>query len=360
MMKKTILSLFIVLGVSAICRATDTLLLFHPTAYNLELVKTLIDEELFPLSNFHIQGVFHKDENYDYQLSAIYLYEHPDSRLSIQKVEGELEAGKLWQKNACSKQFETLFRSSKGALFMGGPDIPPHCYGEELHLLTSVTDPYRHYMELSYLFHLLGSPRNKAHKPWMQEKPDYLISGICLGMQTMHVASGGTMIQDIPSEVYGLWTVEDILDLPPDQMHSNYGARLSHDCSHLSSYHFHKIRIEEGTFIDFRDNLASTSAGIRTPLVLSSHHQALENLQPGWTVAAWSDDGRIIEAIEHRRYPHVFGVQFHPEKPGLFDPSIKHRESCGTEASFAEHIRNDAAYSFHRAYWKKLGKILMN
>ena len=41
----------------------------------------------------------------------------------------------------------TLFSISKGALFMGGPDIPPAVYNESVHLLTSVTDPFRHYCE---------------------------------------------------------------------------------------------------------------------------------------------------------------------------------------------------------------------
>ena len=69
-------------------------------------------------------------------------------------------------------------------------------------------------------------------------------------------------------------------------------------------------------------------------------------------------DGKIIEAIEHQSYPNVFGVQFHPEKPGLFDPSIDHPRSCDSRINFNEMITKTGSYKFHMAYWRLIGKIL--
>ena len=71
-----------------------------------------------------------------------------------------------------------------------------------------------------------------------------------------------------------------------------------------------------------------------------------------------SMDGRIIEAIQHSTYPHVQGIQFHPEKPGLFDPSIKHQESCGSTINFQEAIKTNDSYAFHVAFWNYIAKLL--
>jgi putative glutamine amidotransferase len=94
------------------------------------------------------------------------------------------------------------------------------------------------------------------------------------------------------------------------------------------------------------------------PLVLSSHHQAIEELGKGWKVAATSVDGVIIEAIEHGVYPHVLGVQFHPEKPGLYDPSIIHKRNRGGTISFHEQVRESGSSSFHHNYWEHISSIL--
>ena len=69
-------------------------------------------------------------------------------------------------------------------------------------------------------------------------------------------------------------------------------------------------------------------------------------------------DGKIIEAISHDIYPHVFGVQFHPEKPGLFDPEISHTQNCNSSINFQESIQGTESYAFHLAYWNYLAQIL--
>lgn len=347
-------SLILLIALSLSGRGQDTLLLFHPTAYNLEVLQKLSEDELFQLEGYHVLGVYHSRENYDYSKAEAYISQNEGSPFSILEISGELGPENIFRENPASRQFMKLFKCSKGALFMGGPDIPPVTYGEKVHLLTSVTDPFRHYLELSYLFHLLGGSQNTSWLPYMEKNTEYLINGICLGMQSMNVATGGSMVQDIPTELYGIWNAEELISLPPDQMHRNYMDYLSTGCEGPTSYHFHRISLVAHM------NL-STELGIKNgtlPLVLSSHHQAIEKLGRGWEVTATSLDEMIIEGIQHSRYPNVLGIQFHPEKPGLFDPSIEHPASCSSTINFQEAIADSESYSFHVAYWSYLGNLL--
>jgi putative glutamine amidotransferase len=71
-------------------------------------------------------------------------------------------------------------------------------------------------------------------------------------------------------------------------------------------------------------------------------------------------DGKIIEAVRHSRFSHVYGVQFHPEKPGLYDPSIRHAFSCSDSIQFHEVIAGTESLDFHLDYWKRLGKVLQS
>jgi putative glutamine amidotransferase len=137
-------------------------------------------------------------------------------------------------------------------------------------------------------------------------------------------------------------------------MHRNYHDLLNLGCEGPTSYHFHRVKLE-------KKDLLTRGIGYRSrtePIVLSSHHQAIENLGSGWQVAATSMDEKIIEAIAHKEFRHVFGVQFHPEKPGLFDPSIQHPQSCNSTINFQEAIENTDSFTFHQLYWKQLGVIL--
>jgi putative glutamine amidotransferase len=333
----------------------DTVLLFHPTAYNLEVFQKLVEEDLFSLEGYHVLGVYHPGETYDYSKAEAYIARRDGSLFSLMEIGGELEPDNIFRENPVTGQFKELISISKGALFMGGPDIPPLTYGEKVHLLTSVTDPFRHYLELSYLFHLLGGSQNKEWTPWLEGKPNYVINGICLGMQTMHVATGGSMVQDIPSEIYEIWEAEDILALPGDQMHRNYLDYLSSGCQDPTSYHFHSIALNADKILSNMVVSAETA-----PLVLSSHHQAIDTPGPHWEVVATSMDGKIIEAIHHKRYPYVLGIQFHPEKPGLFDPSIEHPRTCGSTINFQKAIADSESYGFHVSFWKQLDLFLQN
>ena len=65
------------------------------------------------------------------------------------------------------------------------------------------------------------------------------------------------------------------------------------------------------------------------PRILSSHHQAVAKIGKGLVAVASSRDGKVIEAVEHKKYPNVLGVQFHPEHPLLFDAEPQHRQKPG-------------------------------
>jgi putative glutamine amidotransferase len=111
--------------------------------------------------------------------------------------------------------------------------------------------------------------------------------GICRGHQLLNVAFGGTLYQDIPSQV----KVE--------------GSRVNHRQKAPSSYGTHTIKIEEGSLLHKQTGLSSVA-------VNSFHHQAVKDLAPGFKATAWSLDG-VVEAMEKTGADNVFGVQFHPE-----------------------------------------------
>jgi putative glutamine amidotransferase len=353
-LRKSIAVLIFLFSITLYTSGQDTVLLFHPTAYNLEIFQKLADEGLCSMKGYHLLGVYHHGESYDYSEAQAYIEDHQASQISLREIQGELGPENIFRNNQLSSVFRELFECSNGALFMGGPDIPPLVYGEKVNLLTMVTDPFRHYLELSYLFHLLGGSQNPDWTPYLEENKTYLVSGICLGMQTMNVATGGTLVQDIPTEIYGIWTAEDILAQSPDQRHRNYMDYLNTGCENPTSYHFHRIALKKNMILTRGIGFINRTA----PMVLSSHHQSIEKLGSGWDIAATSMDGKIIEAIQHGNYPNVLGVQFHPEKPGLFDPSIQQPGGCDSTINFRETIENSDSYLFHTSYWKYLDNQL--
>ena len=111
------------------------------------------------------------------------------------------------------------------------------------------------------------------------------VLGICRGEQLMNVAFGGSLYQDIPSQVPGTY-VKHRQEAP-----RNYGT--------------HTIDITEGS-------LMHKMLGVKNIAVNSYHHQAVKKIAPGFKVTAVSKDG-IVEAIEKIDSDKVWGVQFHPE-----------------------------------------------
>jgi len=207
-------------------------------------------------------------------------------------------------------------------------------------------------MEVSFLFHLLGGSQNLDFIPLLEMNPDYTIYGICLGMQTMNVATGGTMIQDIPSEVYDLKTVEEVLNSNNNTQHRNYNNNLVND-STLFSGNFHEIKINNTKPLINKYN--------SNPLVYSNHHQAVKSLGKDLKIIATSADGKIIEAIAHEKYPNVLGIQFHPEGTYLHNQEIKYRINPSDELKSGKQILLDSySYDFHLEFWRTFAEKMTN
>jgi putative glutamine amidotransferase len=324
------------------------LLLTHPTVGNLKVMVKLVEREMLDLEGFRLVGIYHQQERYDYSRSSAFLdtlsYEGPE--IYLKAFRDSIAPGELYRENQLSDDYRILFRESDGVVFFGGPDLPPQVYGEKTHLHTSIYDPYRHYFELSFLYHLLGGYQDTARNGWIADKPDYLVYGFCLGMQTMNVAAGGTMVQDIPSEVYNLHYVEDVVKMDPNRQHRNYYNQVSMEGDLLSG-HFHRVHFKPGRLArrlktsDFR------------PMVYSNHHQALDKVGRGFHIVATSLDGKVIEAIAHSRYDNVIGVQFHPEATFLYDDATGYRMSPDDAVSFTgpEVLNKSGSMEFHRLFW---------
>ena len=162
-----------------------------------------------------------------------------------------------------------------GLLLPGGGDMDPKFYGQERipacgepNLLRDAAEP------------LLLRAFLAADKP---------VLGICRGIQVMNAVLGGDLYQDIkPFE-----------HLP----HNGHWAKV------------HTVTVRRGT-------LLSRILGQDTVLVNSQHHQAVDRVAPGFTLAALSEDG-IVEAIEKPNARFCLGVQWHPEWLSDADPAMQ-------------------------------------
>jgi putative glutamine amidotransferase len=328
-----------------------TVIIAHPTVSAVKVLTTLSKVGLLETDNLHFIGVYHNRENYDYKKTKECL-DTAKISMSLQCLRGELIPENLYKKNPLTDSFKELFNKSCGTFFLWGPDIPPVIYGEEKNDRTKVTDTYRHYFEASFVFHLLGGYQNSEYRALLEGKPNYLVKGICLGLQTMNIATGGTLIQDIPSEIYNSDELKGLQHLSNEQVHRNYYRQMSDEYG-VTGFHMHTIKMV-GTFLT---DLTGTDSKLK-PTINSYHHQAIERLGKGFKVAALSADGKIIEAIYHTEYPNVFAVQFHPERPDfyLFENLIKF-EPEGESKYLSEWIDKESM-EFHYNYWRGVNKKL--
>lgn len=184
-------------------------------------------------------------------------------------------AGMRWVELSDSEQAVQDALTCDGLLLPGGGDMDPKFYGQaripacgEPNLLRDAAEP------------LLLRAFLAADKP---------VLGICRGIQVMNAVLGGDLYQDIkPFE-----------HLP----HNGHWAKV------------HTVTVRRGT-------LLSRILGQDTVLVNSQHHQAVDQVAPGFTLAALSEDG-IVEAIEKPDARFCLGVQWHPEWLSDADPAMQ-------------------------------------
>lgn len=327
-------------------------LLARPTVQNLETIHFLLNNSILQVPEIEFVGVYSSAENYDYNQTVELLRKPGMNKFHLQKVSGEENTAHIYCLNGWTATFKKLFDLSSGIFFFGGPDIQPEAYGQK-NLYSEVTDPNRHLFELSFLFQLLGGKQDPAFIPFLKEKPDYFVTGFCLGLQSMNVATGGTLIQDIPAQKYKKTDAEEILKLKKDQLHRNYWPEISKDTL-LMGINFHHIEFTAHPF--FLKKVKADKDVI--PLVLSSHHQAIDELGKDFIVTATSMDGDVIEGIQHRIYPNVFAVQFHPEVPDLYREGKKLKFApTDISKSYYEMIGEEGRV-FHRKYWETITKAI--
>ena len=327
-------------------------LLAHPTVANIETINFLLTNRILQLPEVEFIGVYSVAENYDYSQSVTLLKKPGMDRFHLQKLDGVMSLTQIYEQNEWTTTFKKLFDHSVGAFFFGGPDIQPEIYKQQ-NLYSVVTDPNRHLFELSFLFHLLGGYQNEQFTPFLNEKPSYFVTGFCLGLQSMNVATGGTLTQDIPAQTYDKMNAEETLKLNKDQLHRNYWQEITKETL-LMDNSFHQIVYTANPFFPER---VKADKNLK-PLVLSAHHQSIDDLGKNLIVTATSLDGHVIEGIRHRLYENVFAVQFHPEVSALYKEGKKLKFApTDSPRSFFE-ILSPEDREFHRKYWETISKAI--
>lgn len=335
-------------------RKKHYIILTNPTVGNLKTIQFLVNAELLDVSERKTSfvGVYYEKQDYDFNETKLYIENNKLENFYLHEIKGGLNEDNLFQQNSCSAELKKVFNNSVGVFFFGGPDIPPGVYGEE-NTLSVVTDPERHYFETTFLFHLLGGFWDEDFEPFLKKKPKYLVTGFCLGMQTMNVATGGTLIQDIPSEIYGATTPEATLEIGRANLHRNYWQEIVRDTL-LMGINLHTIQFTDHPFFG---KAVGVSKGFK-PRICSSHHQAADKIGKGLEITALSADGKIVEGLAHKKYPNVFAVQFHPEVPGLYEDLYVRKFNPDDEPMSYNDILGKQSVKFHEKYWGYISEIL--
>lgn len=241
---------------------------------------------------------------------------------ALHTVRCPLTADDVFRRNACTPELERLVALASGVLVPGGADLPPGLYGEETDSITRLATPNRHPFEATLLWHLVG--RAPDDHPLLADRPSLPVLAICLGMQTLNVAAGGDLTQDVRAELYDIHTVE-AARAQPATLHRNPAWEL-HPAPSVESGVWHPI-LPRG-----RPTLWGHLVPDGQPIdVVSAHHQAVDHLGADLEILATSADGRVVEALGHTRFPHVLGVQFHPERRALYDPDLVARARPGSK-----------------------------
>jgi putative glutamine amidotransferase len=177
-----------------------------------------------------------------------------------------------------------VVRTFDGVLLTGGADVLPSIYGETAHATFGAAEQGRDEYEIELVRLALDR--------------DLPVFAICRGIQVLNVARGGTLIQDIPSEV----------------THAE-----PHDVREPRVAIAHDVWVAAGSLLErlMRERVDDESVQVN-----SRHHQAIKQPGEGLVVAGTAPDG-VIEAVEDPSKRFCLGVQWHPEnfyRTGEFSP----------------------------------------
>ncbi len=169
-----------------------------------------------------------------------------------------------------------LYRCLDGLLLSGGGDVAPGYYGESVTGTEADSiDPNRDSTELMLTRWALAD--------------DLPILGICRGHQVLNVATGGSLWQDIPSDL-------------PSSTTDHRGSTYTLDRSLLT----HTVKLEPGC-------KAAALFRVEELTVNSLHHQGVKAVGAGLKATGVSPDG-LVEVLEGTQNQWVLSVQWHPEE----------------------------------------------
>jgi len=171
------------------------------------------------------------------------------------------------------KKLCAIFEYLDGLILSGGGDVLPALYGEDDSGLLWRMDEQRDRTEL-------------ALARWAMAKALPLLA-ICRGIQVLNVAAGGTLVQDIPTQV-------------------------PHPLSHSSPVAGRPLSVVAHTVEVAAGSQLAALVGAGELGVNSAHHQAARDVGAGLVVTARAPDG-VIEGLESPDHPFCVGVQWHPE-----------------------------------------------
>ena len=172
------------------------------------------------------------------------------------------------------EDWRAVYESADGVLLSGGGDVDPALFGEPRHEKTDGIDRQRDEVEMAL-----------ARWALQDDKPMF---AICRGIQTVNVALGGSLIQDLPSQ---------------------WGDAVLHNGSQLDLARHevaHAVCVEPGTRL-------AQIVGAGEVGVNSFHHQALKRVAEGLIVTSHAPDG-VVESVEFPGKRYYIGVQWHPEE----------------------------------------------
>ena len=169
-------------------------------------------------------------------------------------------------------------RQADGLLLGGGGDVLPSLYGEATHPTFSGAEAGRDEYEIALVRLAL-----EANIP---------VVAICRGVQLLNVALGGTLIQDIASQMPG--ALRHKLEVPPHEAFELAHEVWIDDDSQLARLLAERLRDADGVQVNSR------------------HHQAIKAVGDSLVVTATAPDG-VIEAVEDPTRRLFIGVQWHPE-----------------------------------------------
>jgi len=170
---------------------------------------------------------------------------------------------------------EQILARVDGLMLTGGGDVDPALYGETANATFQAAEDGRDQFEID-----LSRAAVAKGIPFL---------AICRGMQVLNVAMGGTLVQDIPSQISGA---------------------LEHSIPEPRFAVAHEVWVAKGS--QLARLLADHMEDGETCHVNSRHHQSVKQAAKGFEVTATSPDG-VIEAMERTDVPYCVAVQWHPE-----------------------------------------------